>query len=235
MMDTTAILSQLVGSGARMQAVREFLRLNAGDLTPVAIVGERGTGRRFLARLLRDLSPPPAGQGPRQIVICDAGQPSTAGWLQIALPPLRNRIEDVPALIDHFLSLSPVAAGGPPKRLAPSARQSLRDYPWPGNVHELQQLCTWLARTCACAAVRRGCLPSRFQQVQVMAMNPASPGRRGLDAQLRALEERLIGDALQEAGFNRSRAARLLEIKRSTLGDRIERLGMTQKWTEDVA
>ena len=235
MTDRTQRLQRLIGSGPRMQAVRELLMLNAGDMTPVAVVGEPGTGRQLIARILRDLSPPPAGSVARPIAIYDPDHVTPPGWLLIALPPLRSRIEDLPALTERFFSAALTAPGETQKRIAPSAWQALHGHSWPGNLRELQQLCEWLRRTCACSSVKRGCLPSRFEQVPVRALTQPAPPRRGLDAQLRALEESLINQALHDSGFNRSRAARLLDIKRSTLGDRIERLGMTQKWAEDVA
>jgi DNA-binding NtrC family response regulator len=230
-------LSVLIGYGPRMQAVRDFLLMNAGDTTPVVIVGEPGTGRRFVARLLRDLSPlAPGGQRvSRSITIGDEHDLPPRQSLRLALPALRNRLEDVPMLTDHFLALELAAVGAAAKRVTPSACQALQSYAWPGNVRELQRLCGWLAHACVCGSVKRSCLPPRFQHGLAVDSEPAAPAGTSLTAQLRTLEERLILDALRQSGFNRSRAARLLGIKRSTLGDRIDRLGFAQRLTEEVA
>src|SRR5262249_54517616 len=56
----------------------------------------------------------------------------------IALPPLRERTEDIPMLVDAFLTEIGRVVGRPAKGIAPSARQALAAYPWPGNIRELR-------------------------------------------------------------------------------------------------
>lgn len=264
-----------------MQAVREFVQMNAADLTPLLITGEEGTGRRFLARLIHETGPRrrerlamlrgaglpmlrlerelldagtvllegldglsiPAidallrrlnGESARLIATTDKHLQLRPRDLRITLPPLRERPEDLAALTDLFLSRA--SNGQAAKPFSPAARDAMQFYDWPGNLRELQQACEWLVKTCTCTVVRRGCLPARLQRCEApvpVAQEPLSAD--GLDEQVHQFEAELIVRALMETGYNRSRAARLLNIKRSTLGDRIRRLGIAEDVGEEVA
>lgn len=271
--------STLIGYGPRMHAVREFIQMNAADMTPLVIAGEEGTGRRLVARLLHECSPrknermavvrassvTPArletylrdsgtvllealdavslsaidgllrrlnGEAGRLVATAESHLALRASDLRVVLPPLRERPEDIAALTDLFLAR---IRGGQAKPISPAAREALQRYEWPGNLRELLDSCQWIARTCSCAVVRRGCLPARLQLADVPTPAVQEPaGESGLDPQVRHFEAELITRALMETGYNRSRAARLLNIKRSTLGDRIRRLGIAEH-VEEVA
>jgi len=151
----------------------------------------------------------------------------------IWLPPLRERREDVPALTDHFLRRYFAGRAEDLPAVSPVVRQAFEHYGWPGNVRELENACERIAQTCTCSMVRVGCLPASllFQSsdaVHAAAGRPAAaaPSRVSLDARLEEVEAHLIGWALDVSHGNKSRAADLLRIKRSTLGDRIRRLGL---------
>jgi transcriptional regulator with GAF, ATPase, and Fis domain len=151
----------------------------------------------------------------------------------IRLPPLRERREDILALTDHFLSRFFAARGAPVPELSPAVRRVFDRYDWPGNVRELENACERIAQTCNCSCARIGCLPptliSRRRETPLPAAvgsGPSAPGRVSLDRCLQEEETRLIRWALKMSGGNKSRAAGLLRIKRSTLGDRIRRLGL---------
>lgn len=60
--------------------------------------------------------------------------------INVHLPPLRNRVEDIPPLADHFIEKFSKANGMPPRKLTPEARDKLKQYHWPGNVRELQNV-----------------------------------------------------------------------------------------------
>jgi len=152
----------------------------------------------------------------------------------IFLPPLRERREDVPALTDHFLRQFTRARGVEMPAVSPIVRQAFARYNWPGNVRELENACERIAQTCTCSMVRVGCLPASLlfgagDGLHVTAAVPdvpRAPGRVSLDARLHEVEAHLITWALEVSHGNKSRAAELLRIKRSTLGDRIRRLGL---------
>ncbi len=150
--------------------------------------------------------------------------------LPIWLPPLRERREDIPLLTDHFMSRFFRGADHAPV-LSDTVRQLLQRYSWPGNVRELENACERLAQTCTCDRVRSACMPASilFQSTAdqpLLADSFDVSHAVALDDRLRDVEVNLISWALKTSGGNKSKAAELLQIKRSTLGDRIRRLGL---------
>jgi len=155
--------------------------------------------------------------------------------LPLTLPPLRERREDVPVLMEHFLSRYFKRRNEDIPAISDAVRQAFLRYSWPGNVRELENACERIAQTCSCGTVRIGCMSASIlfragsQPVDVaQAMTPATDTTApiSLDDRLREVEANLIGWALKVSGGNKSRAAELLQIKRSTLGDRINRCGL---------
>ena len=80
--------------------------------------------------------------------------------IPIQLPPLRERIEDIPLLVDHFLKRYFKARGKEPKPLSPTMLGAFVRYPWPGNVRELENACERIAQTCICDMAVAGCVPA---------------------------------------------------------------------------
>jgi DNA-binding NtrC family response regulator len=157
--------------------------------------------------------------------------------LPVTLPPLRDRREDIPDLIDHFLSSAAARAGAAVPVLPDHIREIFMRHDWPGNVRELENACERIAQTCICGTVGVGCLTfDMFPAAQGLPVPPvpgpvseAPDGAGGfsLDDRLKAFETSLIAWALKQSGGNKSKAAELLMIKRSTLGDRIARCGLS--------
>jgi DNA-binding NtrC family response regulator len=164
--------------------------------------------------------------------------------IPIHLPALRDRVEDIPVLVEHFLNRYFRARGQEPKPLSPTMMAAFERYPWPGNVRELENTCERIAQTCICDAVVAGCVPagilfhhavagSRPQAVLAeRAVNvpappvPAPEGSMSLYDRIHQVEVATIVWALKATRGNKSRAAALLNIKRSTLGDRIKKLDL---------
>jgi DNA-binding NtrC family response regulator len=174
--------------------------------------------------------------------------------LTVDLPPLRDRRDDLPVLIDHFMRRFFQRRGMEVPPISSAVRQALLAYDWPGNVRELENMCERIAESCMCGHVRLGCLgasvlfppddeppggPHAGSGTMSEGAGPRSPGpdderqRRTstdsalpLDEHLRQVEAQRIAEALATTGGNKSRAAELLGIKRSTLGDRIARCGL---------
>jgi DNA-binding NtrC family response regulator len=135
----------------------------------------------------------------------------------IDLPPLRARAEDVPLLASFFLEKFAQQMNRPVAKLAPATVELLMNYGWPGNVRELEN------------AIERALLISRERELppeafpcQVNATRPAC-GLRLEDVE-RAHIERVLG----ETGWNLSRAARILDIDRTTLYNKIKRFGFRE-------
>jgi DNA-binding NtrC family response regulator len=168
--------------------------------------------------------------------------------LPVTLPPLRERREDIPVLMDHFIERYFRRRGEDVPPISEPVRQAFMRYRWPGNVRELENACERIAQTCSCGTVRIGCMSASIlmhadgpaPEMPVVApvetaatmMTPPPPVTDldtvsvSLDDRIRDLEANLIGWALKVSHGNKSRAAELLQIKRSTLGDRINRCGL---------
>jgi two-component system, NtrC family, response regulator len=162
--------------------------------------------------------------------------------LPVALPPLRERREDIPVLMEHFLERYFRRAGEDVPQISDAVRQAFMRYGWPGNVRELENACERIAQTCSCGTVRVGCMSAHIlfragAQPSDLPVTPASLPQEAapiaLDDRLRALESNLIAWALKVSNGNKSRAAELLQIKRSTLGDRIARCGLSRTHSLD--
>jgi two-component system response regulator AtoC len=157
--------------------------------------------------------------------------------LPLTLPPLRDRRDDIPALMDHFLERYFGRRGRPAPAISPAAREAVARYDWPGNVRELENACERIAQTCTCTTLHLGCLSMTTLSLTPelpapAAADPSAPdGSVFLDDRIRELERRLISWALKASHGNKSKAAALLHIKRSTLSGRIQRcrLGPAQQ------
>jgi len=159
--------------------------------------------------------------------------------LPVTLPPLRERPEDIPVLMEHFLQRYFRSRNEAVPAISDAVTQAFMRYSWPGNVRELENACERIAQTCSCGTVRVGCISASilFRAAAQPAAAPIAPSTSGsiglaetkpisLDDRLKEVEANLIGWALKVSGGNKSRAAELLQIKRSTLGDRINRCGL---------
>ena len=152
--------------------------------------------------------------------------------IPINLPPLRERREDVPILMDHFIKRYFRQRNDEPRQVAPAVQQAFMRYPWPGNVRELENACERIAQTCTCDTVRVGCVPVSVlfhkyaEDQEPIVETHDHPSAISLDDRLREVESNLISWALKVSSGNKSKAAELLNIKRSTLGDRIKKLGL---------
>ena len=140
--------------------------------------------------------------------------------LPIRLPPLRDRREDIPQLVDHFLKRFCTEAGRSVMRLRPEVVDSLLTYHWPGNVRELENEIRMLI-TFADDPISLDRVSERIRSSSPGIEEDCGDG--GLVAQVEALERREIRRALQEAEGNKSRAAELLGISRFTLQRKLEK------------
>jgi DNA-binding NtrC family response regulator len=142
----------------------------------------------------------------------------------IAMPPLRERADDIPALAAHFLTAAAARAGRRVEGFTPRAIEALRAHRWPGNVRELEHAVERAVLLGRDAVVDLPDLPSTVASGSI----PAAPAthRCGLKHDLAGPERRLILDALENAGWRRDTAARSLGINRTTLYKKLKRLGI---------
>jgi transcriptional regulator with GAF, ATPase, and Fis domain/tetratricopeptide (TPR) repeat protein len=143
--------------------------------------------------------------------------------VRLHLPPLRERREDIPLLIRHFLDKAGEQTGTPPKRMAPAASARLCAYPWPGNVRELENE---IARAAAFAgpAIEVADLSPHIQAGQ----DPSEAIRNEPDSlrlrqRVERLERQLIREAMNRAQGNQTRAAVLLGLSRFGLQKKLRR------------
>lgn len=160
--------------------------------------------------------------------------------IPIQLPPLRDRRDDIPLLITHFIELvnrkNKYAIDG----IAPDAMEVLMRYNWPGNVRELENICQRL-----CIMKREGVitmedLPSKLHQTK----RPRSSGSAidqilvdgfpdeglSLEDTIQSIENELMLKALEKTSWNKNKAAQLLRMNRTTLVEKIKKRGLRQSF-----
>jgi DNA-binding NtrC family response regulator len=150
--------------------------------------------------------------------------------IPVHLPPLTERKEDIPLLVQHFLDkFRAQSPGAPPATVSQEAMRRLMAYHWPGNVRQLENA---IERAVAFSAGRSQIdvqdLPAEVQQARepVLSTTVALP-EEGLDLTsfIAGIERELIQLSLERTGGNKGRAAQLLGLKRTTLVEKLKRLG----------
>jgi transcriptional regulator with GAF, ATPase, and Fis domain len=149
----------------------------------------------------------------------------------IALPPLRERKEDILLLVDAFLEEIGRVVGRPAAGVSEEVRESLLAYPWPGNVRELRNAIERAVILCEGGLVTSEHLPLGVAQAPRPEASPVAaacgPGTSAAGT-LDAAEREMILQALTRAGHNKSKAARLLGLTRAQLRSRIEKHGLAE-------
>jgi transcriptional regulator with PAS, ATPase and Fis domain len=137
------------------------------------------------------------------------------------LPPLRERREDIPALVDHFLNKSAGEVG-----ITSAALQLLMAYSWPGNVRELQNVIERASVICEDGHIEPSHLPVHISGAfeKSNALNtPSLPSGMSLDNRLAEIEKNMIMEALRQTGGVQVRATELLGINQRSLWHRIKK------------
>jgi transcriptional regulator with GAF, ATPase, and Fis domain len=143
----------------------------------------------------------------------------------ITLPPLRDRVEDIPLLVDAFLESAARSVGRPAAGIADDARTHLLEYRWPGNVRELRNVIERAVILCEGGLITKEHLPLSVTSAPAPANSAALPSTlSGMTVD--AAERELIVNALARSGNNKSKAARLLGLTRAQLRSRIEKHGL---------
>jgi PAS domain S-box-containing protein len=143
--------------------------------------------------------------------------------VSIIPPPLRERKEDIPVLVDYFLDRSRDHRGGLRRSFSPLAMRVLLEYSWPGNVRELENAVE-RARICSRGEViEESALPAEIRRGGGTTHRGARPAGQGPAEP----KEETIREALSRSRGNREEAALLLGISRVTLWRRMKRLGVS--------
>ncbi len=133
--------------------------------------------------------------------------------IKIHVPPLRKRKGDIPLLIHHFLKKYSHETTKHVDRVTQDAIQLLEQYPWPGNVRELENV----VERAVVLSKSRTLRPIDFSCLETSSSFPSSPGT------LREMEKAYIRKILEQCSWNISRAARILDINRVTLHNKIKK------------
>jgi DNA-binding NtrC family response regulator len=137
----------------------------------------------------------------------------------VELPPLRERKNDIPLLVDHFLESNAKRSAKPPKRFSKKAIKSLIDYDWPGNVRELQNL------------VERSFTITKDPVIHLRDISSLNIGKASikdmtLKEAVNIFEQQYIHEVLESVEGNKKKAASILGIHRNTLLAKTSSLGL---------
>jgi len=157
--------------------------------------------------------------------------------IELHVPPLRERIEDIPHLADHFLQRYADRYQRPVQKLSNEAYEQLYNYHWPGNVRELHNVLERAAILARGAEIRSEDLPdlqplaepaprqNGDAGAEAVATNSGN-GENALKQRVDSYERSLIQEALERAGGNQSEAARQLHVSRGTLAYKMKAYGL---------
>jgi DNA-binding NtrC family response regulator len=152
--------------------------------------------------------------------------------LHVDLPPLKERREDIPALVQHFLARFSREMNVPAMRVGPEAMRVLCEAGWPGNVRQLENVLERLvALSFGKEVLGRDDLPRDLLEegsIELPLMHVGGDGF-SLDEVLANYEQRMLYQALEHSGWVKTRAAEMLKIKRTTLIEKMKRLGIPLK------
>jgi len=150
--------------------------------------------------------------------------------VSLFLPPLRERRDDIPLLLDHFLRLKAQEHSIAPKNLSPEVVDFFTAYAWPGNIRELENLIERLTILTPQETIMLRDLPVSMRTTDQTATlkEDVLIGARPLSDAVDEFERELIVKALQRTGFNQTKAASLLGTSRRILKYRIEKLKINQ-------
>ncbi|MEI6206243.1 MAG: sigma-54 dependent transcriptional regulator [Desulfuromonadales bacterium] len=144
----------------------------------------------------------------------------------LQLPPLRDRIEDIPLLAEHFVNSMAHGREMAPLSFEPDAMRNLMAYNWPGNIRELQNAIERAAILCDGGRITIRSLPPSVQSATTMQTATGQDENLSIKKAEDAIERDLIRKALLKTGGNRTQAARILEISHRSLLYKLKEFGI---------
>jgi len=147
----------------------------------------------------------------------------------IPLPPLRERLDDLPELVDHFTKKFCLENGFEEKTLTSDAMNKLLEYHWPGNVRELENT---IERLVVMSDPKERLLNELPVNIEVKKREPetsADSGGNDLDTAVQNYERKLILGALEKNGWRQNRAAEELKVSERSIWYKIKKLGIDTK------
>lgn len=149
---------------------------------------------------------------------------------RIALPPLRERREDIPLMIRHFVDHFNVLHKKSVQTISPALLDRLQRYDWPGNVREMENIIQRMVILANDNSLTLSLLPEELRESAPLEVNseetPFLNNLQELEAYLYAVEKNFWIQILKQSEGNKSKAAERLGIKRTTLNDRLKKFGL---------
>lgn len=139
--------------------------------------------------------------------------------LRIKLPPLRERKEDIPILVDHFINRLNQSRGKSVSGISQEALALLMSHDYPGNIRELENIIEHAFVLCSKERIEASCLPENIRPAPT-----SSPGI--MSSTIQTVEKQTILETLKKHNFNRLATAKELGIHKSTLFRKIKKLGL---------
>ena len=142
----------------------------------------------------------------------------------VSTPPLRERLEDIPLLAAHFVEKICGQEDLAPRVLSPEALECLASYSWPGNVRQLENA---VERAIALSADRETLFAADFDLPATTEPGPVALPESGLDFErtVGSIERQILEQAMRKSGGNKTAAAELLGLKRTTLAAKLKSMG----------
>jgi len=155
--------------------------------------------------------------------------------IPIEVPPLRNRRDDIPLLIHHFLEVANADKQRQVSGFSAEAMELLCSHNWPGNVRELENLVERLVVLCVEGEVQIHDLPPQITKptAPTVPVPQLPPGGLSFREVVDDFESNLILQALEQTHWNKNQAARLLGLNRTTLLEKIKKKGLEEKEPEE--
>ncbi|MFV0518061.1 MAG: sigma-54-dependent transcriptional regulator [Aminipila sp.] len=145
----------------------------------------------------------------------------------IHLPPLRERLEDIEDLINYFLAKSAKISGViNPKVVSQEVLDCLKDYPWPGNIRELENIIERCVVISSGSRIDINCLPAEIRESSQHYVPSNTDAEPLLNVAIDTIEKEVIKKALCESGGNKTKAALALGISRRSLHRKLQKYDM---------
>ena len=199
--------------------------LQEGEIVPLGSTEPVAVSVRIVAATLRDLDEAVSSGRFR------ADLYFRLKVVRLRLPPLRERLEDLPLLIEHLLDKIARRQGTRPKvldRRDPRVMEALTAYDWPGNVRELENTLTRLSYLSSGDVITYEALSEEGQLLGELEPQRSRRPVRALKDLVAEVERQEIEHALAEADGNRTKAAELLQIDRHALRRRLKAYGLDE-------
>jgi DNA-binding NtrC family response regulator len=203
-----------IGEITPAMQVRLLRAVQEHEVTPVGAGGAVEFDARIICATNRDLEKEVAAGRFREDLFY------RLNVIEVHLPPLRERREDIPLLVRHFITRTTREQGQPEKPIAPEALSTLINYQWPGNVRELQNAVE-RAFTLSGERIDADSLPPRVRDATTGALPVRDPD--GLRPTLEEIERRYLLETLAAVNQDKARAANILGIDLSTLYRKLKR------------